>query len=57
MGMILCKGVTCPVKGTCLRHTRLKESSCDETFGMTKCTNQKYFVQDVDKVNIDSRRN
>ena len=57
MGMILCKGVTCPVKGTCLRHTKLKEGSCDETFGMTKCTNQKYFVQDVDKVNTDSRRN
>lgn len=50
---IWCMGVTCSVKNTCQRYTQRDES----TGGlMRKCTNQKKYIQDKNKINNDSKK-
>ena len=56
---IYCKGVACSVKGTCLRFTKYnnKVDSCIGCYTLIRnCTNQKRYIQDVSKINTDSKR-
>jgi len=52
--MIYCKGEQCSVKNTCERYTKRDKNSSDGV--IRKCTSQKRYVQDADKVNDDGKR-
>lgn len=51
-----CLGVHCPVKNTCKRHTQRTDDAFRESDAMRKCTNQKKYVQDRERINPDSKR-
>lgn len=56
---IYCKGIACPVKSTCLRFTKYINCEMNCVGGYTvmrMCTNQKRYVQDVCRINTDSKR-
>ena len=50
MGNSHCLGVHCPVKNQCMRHTHLWDGI------IRKCSNQRLFLQDTEKINGDSLR-
>ena len=54
-----CMGVECPVKNGCLRYTKglgaTMHEWTDDRF-VRRCTNQRLYVQDSDRVNADSRK-
>lgn len=58
MTHVFCKGEECPIKNQCLRYT--KRNAFNNSIGghsvIRKCTSQKRFVQDEDKVNSDSKK-
>lgn len=58
MTRIYCRGVECPIKNTCLRYTGYNHiNSCVGGYTlMRKCTNQKRYIQDENKINTDSKR-
>ena len=56
--MLYCKGEECPIKNQCQRYT--KRGTVTQCIGgyneIRKCTLQKRFLQDPDRVNPDSKR-
>lgn len=56
--MLFCKGEECPIRNQCQRYT--KYVTITQSVGgytvIRKCTSQKRFLQDSDKVNKDSKR-
>ena len=46
-----CMGCNCPIKNQCMRYTHFESGNV-----IRKCTNQKLFKQDIEKINGDSLR-
>lgn len=56
---ILCVGVHCSVKNTCLRYTKSRTTEVDDgtIFKIVRnCTNQRMYMQDENNINNDSKR-
>lgn len=51
-----CLGIQCPVKKTCKRYTARLDGTYRESIPMSRCTNQKKYVQDKENINPDSKR-
>ena len=59
MSKVFCMGAECPAKNTCIRYTKgLVAKMYDEVQDrfIRKCTNQKKYIQDSEKINKDSKR-
>lgn len=54
---IFCRGLACPVRNTCLRYTEGVCKSSEESYFISKCTNQRRFLQDESAINEDSKKN
>lgn len=56
---VFCLGIHCSVKNTCKRYTSglvaVVNDGTNDAYIRT-CTSQKKYVQDVNKINTDSKR-
>lgn len=53
---IFCNGEECPVRRTCLRYTKRDERNDGKEYVLIrKCTLQRRYLQDANKVNADGK--